>query len=118
MIDKLMIEKLIENRAVVPVSPSAVLQLQRDSIPKQVFEAYNELIIKNFDGNQSIVTKAELESQISNKLGCASLVVENKGYLNVKHFYVSAGWNVTVLSGLNVEEESLVFKKEKPTLVF
>lgn len=49
---------------VKPIKASEVIQAKLQTIPNEVLEAFNELIVKNFDGYQSTIKQNEAISLI------------------------------------------------------
>lgn len=74
-----------------PIKPSEIVKAQ--NIPEDVFTIFNELIVNNFNGNDSTVYQEEVVDALVEK-GHNRDVIFNKGWLNVEEAYRKAGWAV------------------------
>lgn len=79
---------------VKPISPADIQRAKGDSIPDGVIEAFNELIIKGWDGRQSIVVQSEVETLIRKKTGYTGAQIHENNWLEVEDIYRKAGWKV------------------------
>ena len=83
----------IKNR---PITPEEVRKSRIDYIPSVVFEVTNELIIKHFDGRESIVRQEEILDKIcTEETGLSHDMVFESHYLDIEDYYREQGWNVT-----------------------
>lgn len=74
-----------------PIKPS---QLKKD-IPESVFDCFNELINKHFDGHSAVVPQQEVVALHKAKNG--DKILEYKfqySWLDVENDYRDAGWDV------------------------
>lgn len=78
---------------VLPITPSKVCKAIRDDIPDQIFEAFNELIVKNCRGKIACVSQTEAVKLIVSK-GLKKADLFENGWLDVEKHYRSAGWKV------------------------
>lgn len=63
--------------------------------PDAVFDAFNELITKAFDGREARITFPVAAKAIAEKMGVAvEEVWKNSWWLDVEQVYRSAGWEV------------------------
>ena|SRR3989344_552940 len=77
-----------------PITPGEIAKTKRVSIPDEVFEAFNELIVEHFSGNSATIRQADVVALIEKKgLDCKDIF--KKGWLNVEGVYGKAGWSVT-----------------------
>jgi hypothetical protein len=85
-----------------PIKPNEVVAKKFDGIPDQVFEAFNELIAKNWTGHSSRVLQEDVLNLITAKMTGTSLdgqeidrqVVFNNHWLDVEDSYRREGWDV------------------------
>jgi len=77
-----------------PISPCDVPSAKRFLIPDSIIECFNELIVKNFDGNSSVIYQNQLVDYIlkSTNIKREDLFVKN--YLDVERLYSDKGWDV------------------------
>lgn len=83
-----------------PITPKEAANKKKAYIPEPVFEAFNQLIVKNLSGNCAIVSQSQVVSvlctrvnPITKKVFSPDEIFEN-GYLNVEELYSEAGWRV------------------------
>lgn len=100
-----------------PVSPSEAIALKNDLVPNFVFEAFNEIIIKNI--KQNGVAKVEqdevLELIVNKSSGTLSRQdVFEKSFLDVESHYRKSGWIVSYDSPAYYENYKAyyIFKKK------
>ena len=77
-----------------PIKPEEVTTKKADSIPGKVYEAFNELIIKGWDSNSSIVYQSEVVDLIAAKMGTTPNTVYQNKWLEIEDIYADAGWKV------------------------
>ena len=77
------------------ISPDQVAQQKSKQFPDAVFDAFNELIAKNFSSGSATVRQDEVTQLICAKLGITSQAAFDAGYLNVEEVYKEAGWKVS-----------------------
>ena len=80
-----------------PITPSQVVELKQEAMPEEVIEAFNELIIKNWNGHVAKITKNAVINLIIEKLGKEDkyrTVISDKHYLDVEDIFEKAGWEV------------------------
>lgn len=76
-----------------PISPSEVEKVKTKNIPELVFEVFNELIARGFDGYQSTVSQKDVV-EILLKKGIREHDIYEKHYLDVEGSYRETGWKV------------------------
>ncbi len=76
-----------------PIKPSEVVAKKEKSFPDAVFEAFNELITKKWDGSSATVRQDEVVDLMVKK-GLEREEIFDNGWLNVEDIYRSAGWVV------------------------
>ena len=79
--------------ATKPITPKEVDTLKATNIPSEVFEAFNELIVENYDGESSSFTEKKAAARIVTK-GIALKLLYNNHWLDIEPFYEKAGWIV------------------------
>ena len=58
----------VEEPMIQPIKPSEVVAQKKDQTPDEVFEAFNELIAQNWNGNRSVFRLSEVTKLIEEKL--------------------------------------------------
>ncbi len=76
------------------ITPKEVKEKRLESIPDQVIEAFNELIVKNWTGYSSIVSQKDAIALICSKMDVSRDVVYNQHWLDVEPLFEKAGWKV------------------------
>jgi hypothetical protein len=79
-------------KKVGPIKPSQVGTRKQEDFPPEVFEAFNELIARNFANGRAIVRQEEVVKLIKKK-GLKGDIFENH-WLDVEEAYMAAGWKV------------------------
>ncbi len=72
-----------------PITPDEVAKKKGKHIPKEVFDAFDALIVENYVNGKAVVTQHEVVTILNKKLG--NLKTE---WLNVEEAYEAAGWRV------------------------
>jgi hypothetical protein len=78
----------------MPITPQEALHKKVESIPSQVFEAFDELIVKNLQDGRSEVIQEDVVNLISEKLSCHRNIVASSSWLDIEDAYEAAGWHV------------------------
>ena len=76
-----------------PLSPKEVVEKKINSIPDAVFEVFNELIAKDFNGAYAIVKQKEVVKRLVEK-GLKEKEIYENHWLDVEDVYWKAGWKV------------------------
>jgi hypothetical protein len=76
-----------------PLCPKEVVEKRKADIPDAVFEAFNELIAKNFNAAYAIVKQKEVVKLLVEK-GLKEKEIYEKHWLDVEELYRKAGWKV------------------------
>jgi hypothetical protein len=85
---------------VKPISPDEVVGKKEASIPNGVFEAFNELIARNWNGSYSMLKQCDVVNLISEKVGngmgdgCGKKMIYDNHWLDVEDIYRATGWSV------------------------
>lgn len=77
-----------------PIKPDDVEKAKIRAIPEEVFEVFNALIVREWDGRQSIVKQDEAAERIAKTLQISEEEVFSLHYLDVEQAYREAGWSV------------------------
>ena len=82
-----------------PITPDEVAALKREVvIPERVFDAFNELIAKHWNGRTAKFKQDDVVELILRKYGRSKSVTRNSIYANhwldVEPIYREAGWKV------------------------
>lgn len=91
-----------------PISPNEVAGLKKSNIPEFVFEAFNELIARDYQRGEATVRQKDVVELICKKKeGLTAQAVDDSGWLNVEEAYESDGWSV------DYDEALFTFKKKR-----
>lgn len=98
-----------------PIKPNEVAEAKVNSIPDEVFEAFNELITENFSNGRAVVQQEDVAKRIRVKMGRKADGMFDKGWLDVEGVYEKAGWRVTYdKPGYNEDyEANFTFAKKR-----
>lgn len=79
-----------------PLAPSEVAKLKADSIPAGVIEAFNELIVENWNSStrSARVTQDDAIARVELKTGASRAEVYIKRWLDVEDVFRASGWEV------------------------
>lgn len=88
-----------------PIKPSEVADKKAKILPPEVFEAFNELITRDFDDNVATVSQSEVTELICSKLPTSVTPdhIHKHGWLNIEGPYRKEGWIV------KYDEETSIF---------
>ena len=78
-----------------PIKPSEVTKTKYQILPNEVFEAFNELIAKDYSNGLARVGQQEVVNLIKSKLNISSKEVYCNNYLDIEEIYEDAGWDVS-----------------------
>lgn len=76
------------------IRPEEVEAIKAKSIPQSVFDAFNEIIVKHWDGRASIFTTEEVVQHITKKARITSDRLYANHWLDVEQAYREVGWVV------------------------
>lgn len=98
-----------------PITPREVLALKNTQTPPEIFEAFNELIAKNWNGHSSVFTLKEVTRLAAKKLGVKVEKVCDENYFDVEDHYRKSGWEVEYdQPGYNESyQATFTFKKKR-----
>ncbi len=77
-----------------PIKPEDLDLLKEESIPEWVFELFNNAIVKDWDGKESVVKQWQIVRDMVASGKCLENDIFDKGYLDVESVYRKVGWNV------------------------
>ena len=77
-----------------PITPQEVREMAIKNFPKEVIEAFNELISKNWTGSKAVVKQSEAVSLIVDKMNMSRDDVFNAHLLDVEPIFEKSGWTV------------------------
>jgi len=77
-----------------PITPKEINKIRHDTFPDEVIEAFNDLIVKYWDGNQAKVLQKDAVAEIVRRSDLTSEELVDKHYLDVEGIFRKAGWNV------------------------
>ena len=79
---------------VKPITPKEVTEKRQTSIPDAVFEVFNDLIVKYWNGHSATIKQDEAAKLISKKLKCSEEKLYDNHWMDVEPVYRKAGWGV------------------------
>lgn len=78
-----------------PIKPNDVIDEKLKSIPPEVIESFNEIIVEKFNGTESTFKQDDVITKILNKLtNINKSDIFNKHWLDVEEIYRKIGWKV------------------------
>lgn len=80
--------------SVKPIKPSQIVEKKRESIPDEIFQVFNELISRHWNGSSSTVYQKEALRLIVDRLGVTPEKVFMNGWLDIEGSYRKEGWRV------------------------
>lgn len=51
-----------------PITPAEVIEIHKDNLPPEVIEAFNELILENWDGHRASIKQTAVAKLIVSKM--------------------------------------------------
>ena len=79
-----------------PIKPSEVDALKQKSVPEEVFDAFNELIVEKIQHGRATIKQEDVVDRIVKKLPETDRpMIFNNGWLDVEPVYRAAGWSVS-----------------------
>ena len=84
----------MEERIIKPLSPNDVQEEFNKTIPQFIIEAVNKLIVKNWNGDESVVKQNEILDLVCHNEGPSRQEVFGNHWLDVEDLYRKAGWSV------------------------
>ena len=75
------------------IKPSEVVELKKNNIPQEVFDAFNELIAKNWDGHSATVLQKDVVDLIISKF-TSPVNPYAEHWLDIEDIYRNEGWIV------------------------
>jgi hypothetical protein len=98
-----------------PITPDEVFAAKEKLLPPEVFEAFNEMIARKWDGDSASFTLKEVATSIANRLKISTADVYARNLLDVEDVYRMAGWGVDFdRPGYNeTYEANFAFKKKR-----
>lgn len=79
---------------VKPIRPEQVVPAKKAELPDAIFEAFNELIARNFNNGSAVVQQDAVADLIAAKAGVRVAFVFKNHWLDVEDLYREAGWKV------------------------
>jgi len=77
-----------------PIKPKEVQARKNASLPEEVFQVFNDLIVENWDGHQATVNQDEAAKRIAKALNITRQQAFDRSLLDVEDAYQKAGWKV------------------------
>lgn len=76
-----------------PIRPEDVPEAKAANIPDEVFEVFNELIVKHMSGERAVIRQDEIVRALEDR-GYARTTIYDEHWLDVEPVYEGAGWTV------------------------
>lgn len=80
------------------ISPKEAMEKFEKEIPKKVFDCWNQLIISNLKINHNLASSTfklnDLIQLLCKVMETNQNEIENKGWLDLEHIFISRGWKV------------------------
>ncbi|MCA9354450.1 MAG: hypothetical protein KC877_02945 [Candidatus Kaiserbacteria bacterium] len=76
-----------------PLRPKDVVHARKESIPNEMIEAFNELIVEKFNGNSATIKLKEAADRVVSK-GIDRHEAFNRGWFDVEDIFRQQGWHV------------------------
>lgn len=96
-----------------PITPREITKAKKEALPDAVFDAFNELIAKNWDGHSATMLQKDVAALIASKLDISRQEVFDNHYLDVESLYRKAGWTVEYDKPAYCETYEATFKFSK-----
>jgi hypothetical protein len=77
-----------------PITPKEVEATKSGLIPDEVFQIFNALIARDWDGHKAIVKQNEVVERVCQTLAISRMDAFDRHLLDVEAAYRSAGWDV------------------------
>ena len=79
----------------MPITPSEAIKAKTQAIPSEVFQVFDELIVRNLDlDGQAMVDQYEAVTMIAERMKIHRSVVFANNWMDVEEAYRQAGWLV------------------------
>jgi len=79
-----------------PITPAEAQNKKEASVPKEIIEAFNELIVKHWSGGSARFKSMELTALAKQKTGLSDAALFEQGYFEASRaIFRKAGWEVT-----------------------
>jgi hypothetical protein len=76
------------------ITPDEVVSAKAGRLPSVIFDVFNELIARNWNGRQARVMGKEAVDAIGARLGISESEIYRQRFLDVEEVYRRAGWKV------------------------
>ena len=95
-----------------PIKPEDVTSIKHEAIPEWIIDVVNELIIKHWDGSQSIIKQSQISDQYRGEEEF------DYSWLNFEDLFRDAGWVVVYVKPMYYSsyEAFFTFKKREKFL--
>jgi hypothetical protein len=77
-----------------PISPNEIQDKKNKEIPEEIVEIFNNLIIKNWNGQSARVIQCTAVSMAAEKLGISRQTIYDNHWMDVEPLFREAGWEV------------------------
>lgn len=100
-----------------PITPdeAAAIAQKMHTIPSEVIEIFNEMIVANLRGSTAVLGQRELLLRITKRMECTNQEVFDRHWLDVEFFFQHQGWHVVYDKPGYCESDEPTFTFTKPS---
>jgi hypothetical protein len=77
-----------------PISPREAKSKKISTIPSEVFEAFNELIVEKLSHGTAVLKQSDVVERICSKLKVSKDDIYENSWLDVEPMFMKQGWDV------------------------
>lgn len=77
-----------------PIRPEEVTAVRTDTLPPEVFDAFNAEIAAKWDGRSATILQSSVVARIAAAMGIEPNEIHARHYLDVETAYRAEGWSV------------------------
>jgi hypothetical protein len=77
-----------------PISPDNIVEAKLKTIPDEVIQVFNDLIVRKWNGSSSCIKQDDIITEIQTKLACGLQEIFDNKWLDVEDAYRAEGWVV------------------------
>jgi CO/xanthine dehydrogenase Mo-binding subunit len=97
-----------------PFSPEEMISKKYNGTPQEVYEVFNNLIIKNWNGYSATISQNMAVNEIAEKLKMDTSEIFNNNWMNIEEAYRNKGWRVDYNKpGYNEAYEATFYFRKK-----
>jgi hypothetical protein len=80
--------------AIEPIKPSEVSDAKNQTIPDEIIQIFNDLIVEKWDGKAACIKQPEIVASIEEKTTFSWNEIFDRHFLDVEDLFRKAGWLV------------------------